>query len=248
MQGALGETMKSTATAAMACIFAGLTASAAEAATYTYTNGLYTTASPHTAGDCTPVGGCTDYTLTESVTGSFTTAVPLAANLSLAPATPLSYSFSDGVNTIADSQAGARIAEFDVSTDNAGNVTSAQIFLEAWRDGGGPVPPHAQTTANSTQANARLNAIVITSSGAAGDNDLFCQAYGPVPPPATPDTCSGGVGDTFSSAAGSTTPGMWVSSGLFPVPTLSETMVALFAVLLGSVGLASVRRRRGIRV
>jgi hypothetical protein len=230
--------MKSSTAAAIACIFAGLATGAAEAATYTYTSGLYTAVLPHAAADCTPVGGCTDYTLTESITGSFTTAIPLAANLSFAPVTPLSYSFSDGVNTIADSQAGARIDEFEVSTDNAGNITGVQIFLMAWRDGGGPVPPHAQTNADSPTANARLNAIVITPGGVAGDNDMYCSNYG-----APADTCTGATSDSFSSAGGNSTPGVWVTK-LFPVPTLSETMLALFAVLLGSLGFTSVRRWR----
>lgn len=68
------------------------------ATTYYFASDPYTIRFPHsTCG----TGTCADYPAGARVTGSFTTAVPLAGNLPATEVTPLvtSYSFNDGVNT-----------------------------------------------------------------------------------------------------------------------------------------------------
>jgi hypothetical protein len=109
--------------------------------TYSYVSPTYAGVAPHTAGDCSAVGGCVDYSIGQSVVGSITLATPLAPNLSdsLVPATSVvEYSFSDGVNTISSSEPGARLYGFQVSTDASGVITSAVIEVQEWRDG---LPP-----------------------------------------------------------------------------------------------------------
>jgi hypothetical protein len=75
---------------------------------YTYTGSPFTSATgPLTTSDF--------------VSGEFTLAAPLAANMALGFITPDSYSFTDGVNTVSSPQlTGSDF--FEVSTDSAGNI------------------------------------------------------------------------------------------------------------------------------
>ena len=78
-----------------------------QAATYSYTGTTYDLISNNKT--CT-IGNCpATYTAAMRVTGSFTTASPLAANLSNVDVSALvtSYSFTDGINTIANSDPNA---------------------------------------------------------------------------------------------------------------------------------------------
>jgi hypothetical protein len=79
----------------------------------------------YTGLDFTRVIGA--YTTSDSVTGSFTLASPLGDNLSLSVITPVSFSFSDGVNTI--TSANASISLFEVNTDASGNMIYWNITL-----------------------------------------------------------------------------------------------------------------------
>lgn len=101
------------------------------ATTYTVVGGAYTTAfSP--------------YTTAMSITGSFDTANPLPANMSLADIGPngsnlvTAWSFFDGVNTFtqANSIPQFGIGNFDVGTDAKGNINAFYISLES------PQPPN----------------------------------------------------------------------------------------------------------
>jgi hypothetical protein len=70
------------------------------------------------------------YTTSDSVTGSFTTSVPLADDLSLATITPFSFSFTDGVQTITNLTNTSPDAFSYISTDSSGNIIQWAIDLE----------------------------------------------------------------------------------------------------------------------
>jgi hypothetical protein len=73
------------------------------------------------------------YTTGDRVTGSLTLATALAANLILAPVVPLSFSFSDGLQTI--SELNADISKIiDISTDDAGDISQWEIRLSILPD------------------------------------------------------------------------------------------------------------------
>ncbi len=63
------------------------------------------------------------------ITGSFTTAQPLAPNLHLAQITPLSFSFTDG-NTTYDQINTHRGAFYDLNTDSSGAITGWVVLLQ----------------------------------------------------------------------------------------------------------------------
>ncbi len=83
---------------------------------YSYTgNGFSTVTGLYTGGD--------------SVNGSFTTSVPLADDLSNATITPISYSFTDGVQTITNTTTNVTGSFQDISTDASGNIIGWMIYL-----------------------------------------------------------------------------------------------------------------------
>ena len=70
------------------------------------------------------------YTTSYAITGTITLASALGDNLTLAdPVTPLSFSFSDGVQTITQSS-GIITPTFKFATDAAGNITQWWIEVE----------------------------------------------------------------------------------------------------------------------
>jgi hypothetical protein len=83
-------------------------------AVYTYTGNTYT---EFFGASCPPL--C-------NISGSFTLAAPLAANLPVAPITPLSFSFTDGLATIDSSNSATGpfgSTNFFVGTDAVGEIT-----------------------------------------------------------------------------------------------------------------------------
>jgi hypothetical protein len=89
------------------------------ATTYNYTGNVFTSVSA-------------PYTTSDSVTGSFTLAVPLADNLtSFTTVTPQSFSFSDGVNgdTITNTSPGVG-SQFSFETDASGAITKWQVVVD----------------------------------------------------------------------------------------------------------------------
>jgi hypothetical protein len=128
---------KSAAAAAM--FFAAI--GTVHAATYSAaTTGHYTTKNDFTVCNGGP---CQNYTTAMIPSGSFTTAAPLAANLSNAPiaAQITSFSFNDGINTYANTNPNVRLFQATVSTSATGSITSSNIFLELWQTG---TAPHAK--------------------------------------------------------------------------------------------------------
>jgi hypothetical protein len=75
----------------------------------------------------TPSGS---FTTSDSVSGSFSLASPLAANLNdFTISNVLSFSFSNGPHTFTESTADLRVATFSVSTDASGNIINWQIEI-----------------------------------------------------------------------------------------------------------------------
>ena len=73
------------------------------------------------------------YSTSDSVSGSFTVASPLAANLVAGGSgdiTPLSYSFTDGVQTFTNASPPNDAVDFEFSTDPTGAITRWFVFLE----------------------------------------------------------------------------------------------------------------------
>jgi hypothetical protein len=235
---AFGETMKFSMLIALAGIFGSLSAGIAAADTYIYTGVPYTVATNHTAADCAPVGGCSDYTTTEKIAGSFTTAAPLAPNMVNQAVTPTAYSFTDGINTFDSTDPAARLASLQITTDGSGTITQWFVVLERWRDGGGLTPPHTQTTADATTPNARLNILTLDAPGDIAANGAYCLAY-----VSDFDDCGDAESDTFTSFGVNATPGVWTLPP--PVPALPGKMLIFFFALLGTAGFLGARRRFG---
>jgi hypothetical protein len=95
------------ATAAALCL-SSLAARADTVYVYTYTGQDFTDAS-------------TPFTTSDSVTGELTFSSPLAANLSFQQEIPVSYSFSDGVDTL--TQANSSFITADLSTNASGDIS-----------------------------------------------------------------------------------------------------------------------------
>jgi hypothetical protein len=203
--------------------------SAFAASTYTFVGLNYSSVTNNTT--CT-VGTCASYAplpTTQHIAGNFTTNTPLAPNLADAAFIPASYSFNDGVNTIADSTPAQRIIRFKVTTNASGAITSARIIVMAWTTG---VSPH--TTAD------RANAILINADTAA--NNAACSAVGIAPESGIADTCNPAF-DANVSFAQQPTQGVWTSPSIGSVPTLSQWAFAALAIVLAGGGLVIVRRR-----
>ncbi len=80
----------------------------------------------YTGHDFTSAAG--SFTTSDFPSGSFTVASPLQANLSNATLTPLSFSFSDGVDTF--TQTNTSFQGFQqFSTDASGDITQYYIYL-----------------------------------------------------------------------------------------------------------------------
>jgi len=68
-----------------------------------------------------------------SVTGSFTVAAPLTADMPLTAITPESFSFTDGSNIITQANVGVGNSFIEVGTDASGAIVSWNVILtEGW--------------------------------------------------------------------------------------------------------------------
>lgn len=217
-------------TAALALL--ALPAAPALAETYHFTSPNFTSAYIGAAG---PTGA---YTSSMRVTGSFTTAAPLPANMPLTPIGPgaspvrvTSWSFFDGVRTYTSADSALLYglpAQFAVATDAAGQIIGHEIDLIQ------PPPPHAL---NQVVASLALNS---TRTLVVGDS--VCQAVSATPPVICTSVRQAGALESAQGAGG----GTWtVTADPASVPTLSLAGLAALGAALAGVAVASRRRRAG---
>jgi hypothetical protein len=232
------ETMGKATMKRMFALCLGVLALPATAATYTFTGPAYTAHNDHTA--C-PAGTCADYTLSMNVTGSITTATPLPPSSVILDIGPLvtSYSFNDGINTIASSDSNARIAKGFVVTDAAGTITGTDLRLQQWTTG----------TPGAHAVGDRLNMITIISPTLGARNNIVCATM------AAGDVCIGF--NVFAAEGASWADGVipigwipWTASGVYfapaSVPALAPWSLVVLALLLLWLGVwfDDVRSRR----
>lgn len=216
-------------TAALLAVLVLLTASPAQASTtYTYSGPTFDTVSNHTT--CA-VGTCADYTTSHRVTGSITTASVLNSSLTLQDISGLvtSWSFSDGVNTIASTDPAAGAYPILASTDGTGNITAMSLNVYQWQ----AYPPLLNGTASE-----RFNSIAILDSIPlnAGTANATCTSL-------SGSDCSTFVNGTDSSTAQKLASGAWTTSTTQSIPTLSEWgQLIMFALVAGMAALALHRR------
>lgn len=214
------------------------------ATTYLYTGAPYTAVLNFTNPCAT--GPCANYALGEKISGQFTTAAPLAANLVNQNIYPMftSYSFTDGINTYSSGNANSRVYQFQVSTDAGGNVTlgaADSLIIELW-----------QTGSNPHSAGNRVATSEIFPSGDLSFNNFNCALLGTSPFTGVLDNCAGAIADASSSQGASSAPGTWsiLQAGVptLAVPILSEWAMILLSLLVSGVALRalSVRRRASV--
>jgi len=104
-----------------AALFVACSAVGAAPITYDYTGQSYSQV--HVNNGSPPVL----FSMSERITGSITLSADLGANLSNAPITPLSFTFSDGIHSI--SGANADTADFRFSTDPLGHITDWFVLV-----------------------------------------------------------------------------------------------------------------------
>jgi PEP-CTERM motif len=101
----------------LAAFILALPSMASSVYTYTYTGNLFEAATgPYN-------------TTSDAVDGSFTLSSPLGDDLSDAPFTPSSYSFTDGVQTFSSTSSPATEETFDVFTSATGAITAWTVSL-----------------------------------------------------------------------------------------------------------------------
>jgi hypothetical protein len=203
--------------------------------TYSYTGPFYTGASSFIANHSTcTIGVCADYTASMRVTGSFTLAAPLAAGLVNSNITPLTYSFNDGINTIASSDPNAFIGGIQISTDGTGAITAWFVSVSQWTTG----------TPGAHVAGDRLNMIISDNPVQdVGTNNTSCLNV------LVNQHCNGVHNDSNTSEGGIDVVGAWTfsfvtSAAPTAVPTLSAWGASLLSVLLIVFGMFGMWRRR----
>lgn len=211
-------------------------------ATYTFTSTNYSGVTTFTS--CA-VGPCANYTTSMHITGSFTLASALPPNFS--GATDISsqitaYSFSDGINTYANTDPNARIYQFNIATDGTGNISVGSILLEVWQSGTSPHSAGDRVTLVNlngptiNQSENNLGCTMVTNGGTGSGVADVCQF-------ASSDGSSSAASSDMGSYSGPSGGG---GGGPTAVPTLGEWGMIFLTVLLG--GFAWLRLRRTERI
>ncbi|MDD2925012.1 IPTL-CTERM sorting domain-containing protein [Rhodoferax sp.] len=216
-------------------LWAAVLASNVWADTYSYTGGTYIAITNHTTSALGSVG---DYLNTMKVTGTLTTAAPLAANLAGANVTAqiTAYSFSDGLTTFASTDANIRLySNIIVSTNATGQIIGLDALIERWQSGSAP---HA--------VNDRFDYILISGAATNAYHNDKCGVIG-VSSSGVADSCTSNPSDTNTSSAGSGGGGVWsgpVAGTVSTVPTLSEWGVIILTFFIAMFGMAQSRYRQ----
>jgi hypothetical protein len=200
--------------------------------TYTFSANNYSTIGNFAS--CS-TGPCASYTTSMKISGSFTLASPLPPNFSGGDITSrvIAYSFTDGVNTITNSDPSARVFQFGVTTDASGNINVASILVEKWQSGSSP------HTVGDRFAQINLNGPTIIEAL----NNLPCIAVGGGTASGVSDLCLLTPLDSSSSSAFATL-GSWSvgPNGLPTTPVPPSFILALIGLV--SIGLYQFRRLR----
>jgi len=182
------------------------TSPSAQTTTYSYVGPAATTFVDFTAPCGT--GPCANFPPGTQLTGQFTTAAPLPANMSGSNISSLvtSFSFTDGLNTYSSADPGVRVYNFTVATDAGGNVTlinTSEIVVERWQTG---TSPHA--------AGDRYSLAILWAlhPGGVSHNNAGCTKVS-TSFAGVPDTCTVEAPDASTSTATAPT-GTWSK---FPV-------------------------------
>lgn len=167
------------------------------ATTYYFVGGVYHTRTAYTTCDA---GSCANHPIGGRVTGSFTTAAPLAANLPVANqfAVVTGFSFSDGVTTFSSGNANARLYQVEFGTDAAGVPSGVVIRIQQWQQ----AAPHDATNDRYDE----LQILAITG----GLRNAQCTLFMASPDTGVADACGNGTLSTPASSLGvSYFPGQW---------------------------------------
>lgn len=206
---------------------------------YSYNGANYTSITNHTTSALGSVG---NYLNTMKITGTLTTAGPLAANLGGANITAqvTSYSFSDGLTTFSSADSSTRLLQhFVASTNASGQITGLDMAIGRWQTG---AAPHALSD--------RPDYLMLNGASAIGVHNVRCSVIG-VSLAGAADSCFTPNSDSNTSEASAVAGGVWsgpiVGGGgsVAAVPTLSEWGVFALASLMAMFGIAHTRRRQG---
>jgi hypothetical protein len=158
------------------------------------------------------------------VSGSFTVATSLAANLSLATISPGSFSFTDGFFTLANSTQFSS-SQFQISTDGSGNITAWSITLFRASPGS---PLFLHECNPGSDVNGSAYTIALFSSAGTSHDSSSCM-HG--------DDSTGQVVFTTDTAS-VTTAGSWQRIESVPEPA---------TIFLVGAGILGVAKRRNLR-
>lgn len=200
------------------------------ATTYAYGGPTYIAILNHTT--CVK-GPCGDYSSAMRVTGSFTTPVPLGANLVSVDisGTVTGFSFNDGLQTFASSDPDVSVQNMIVSTDGAGVVTGWTIQLFRWNNG----------SSGAHVIGDGVNMVQVVS--VTGDRALFnftCTAVD-LQDHCTSPAASADASQAVAAAGGWTLAGQ--ANVAHPTPTLSQWALMLLSLLTAALALVGGGRR-----
>lgn len=215
---------------AMAC-------TAAQATTYQYNGGAYSTRVDPTAQPCT-AGACANFAPGTAASGTFTTTAPLAA--SLPPSTDIApditaFSFSDGLTRYSSSDPSTHLMRAYATTDASGAITAIDIYVQRWQTG-------------SAQAvGGRVDTLVWGHASASAYHNIPCSLYNGLPgDPSAPGAPCMGFGDdanvSYAVANTGAIPFPVASpAAAAPVPTLHPAALLGTGMLAWVLGAAALR-------